>query len=59
MSLIVARCSPSDSGRLGTHLPEAVRSIMIDADVAVMLWTDSRGVKCQAAGLDDGAAQHR
>ena len=32
MRLIVARCSAHYSGRLDTHLPEALRLIMIKAD---------------------------
>jgi RecB family endonuclease NucS len=43
MRLIVARCSAQYSGRLETHLPEAVRLLMIKADGTVMLWADGGG----------------
>jgi endonuclease len=38
--LIVARCSVDYSGRLSTHLPEAVRLLMIKADGGVSIWHD-------------------
>jgi endonuclease len=38
--LIIARCSARYTGRLQTHLPEAIRLIMIKADGTVMLWAD-------------------
>jgi endonuclease len=41
--LIVARCSVSYSGRLTTHLPEAVRLLMIKADGTFMVWSDTSG----------------
>ncbi|HWV85559.1 MAG TPA: endonuclease NucS [Capillimicrobium sp.] len=40
MRLIVARCAVDYSGRLTTHLPEAVRLIMIKADGGVSIWHD-------------------
>jgi RecB family endonuclease NucS len=40
MRLIVARCSVDYSGRLSTHLPDAVRLIMIKADGGVSIWHD-------------------
>src|ERR671922_3095275 len=41
--LIVARCSVSYSGRLSTHLPEAVRLLMFKADGTFMVWADGGG----------------
>jgi RecB family endonuclease NucS len=41
--LIVARCTVSYSGRLTTHLPEAVRLLMFKADGTFMVWNDSGG----------------
>jgi RecB family endonuclease NucS len=38
--LIVARCSVDYTGRLSTHLPEAVRLLMIKADGGVSIWHD-------------------
>jgi RecB family endonuclease NucS len=38
--LIVARCSIDYTGRLTTHLPEAVRLIMVKADGGVSVWHD-------------------
>jgi endonuclease len=40
MRLIVARCAVDYSGRLSTHLPEAVRLIMVKADGGVSIWHD-------------------
>ncbi len=40
MRLIVARCSIEYTGRLTTHLPEAVRLLMIKADGGVSVWHD-------------------
>ena len=45
MRLIVARCTVTYTGRLSTHLPEALRLIMIKADGAVMVHADSGGYK--------------
>src|SRR5919109_452711 len=41
--LIVARCSVSYSGRVSTHLPEAVRLLMFKADGTFMVWADGGG----------------
>jgi RecB family endonuclease NucS len=38
--LIVARCAVDYTGRLSTHLPEAVRLLMIKADGSVSIWHD-------------------
>jgi endonuclease len=40
MRLLVARCSVDYTGRLSTHLPEAVRLLMIKADGGVSIWHD-------------------
>jgi RecB family endonuclease NucS len=40
MRLLVARCSVDYTGRLTTHLPEAVRLLMIKADGGVSIWHD-------------------
>jgi endonuclease len=40
MRLIVAQCSVDYSGRLTTHLPEAVRLLMFKADGGVSIWHD-------------------
>lgn len=45
MRLIVARCSATYQGRVTTHLPEAVRLLMVKADGTVMLWSDGGGAK--------------
>src|SRR5665648_184957 len=45
MRLIVARCFIDFSGRLTTHLPEAVRLLMIKADGTFMVWSDGGGSK--------------
>ena len=47
MRLIVARCSVHYSGRLATHLAEAMRLLMIKADGTFMVWADhgSQSVK--------------
>ncbi|MGD0713454.1 MAG: hypothetical protein ABSB24_04625 [Gaiellaceae bacterium] len=45
MRLIVARCEVSYKGRASTHLPEAIRLLMIKADGTVMLWSDGGGPK--------------
>jgi hypothetical protein len=44
MRLIVARLSAQYTGRLSTHLPEAVRLLMIKSDGTVMIWSDAVGV---------------
>jgi endonuclease len=38
--LVVARCSVEYTGRLTTHLPEAVRLLMLKADGGVSIWHD-------------------
>jgi len=45
MRLIVARCSIDYTGRLTTHLPEAVRLLMIKPDGTFMVWSDGGGQK--------------
>ncbi|MCW3016435.1 MAG: nucS [Solirubrobacterales bacterium] len=40
MRLIVARCSVDYTGRLTTHLPEAVRLIMLKDDGGLSIWHD-------------------
>lgn len=40
MRLIIARCSVDYTGRLTTHLPEAVRLIMVKTDGGVSVWHD-------------------
>ena len=45
MRLIVARCSIDYTGRLTTHLPEAVRLLMIKVDGTFMVWSDGGGQK--------------
>jgi RecB family endonuclease NucS len=47
MRLLVARCSIDYTGRLTTHLGEAVRLLMIKADGTFMVWSDhgSQSVK--------------
>lgn len=43
MRLLVVRCSVHYTGRLKTHLPEAVRLLMIKADGTFMVWADGGG----------------
>jgi len=45
MRLIVARCSVTYTGRGSTHLPEAIRLLMIKADGTFMIWSDGGGSK--------------
>jgi RecB family endonuclease NucS len=45
MRLLVARCEVIYQGRLGAHLPEAVRLVMIKADGSVAIHSDSRAYK--------------
>ena len=47
MRLIVARCEVAYSGRLATVLPMAVRLLVLKADGAVMVHSDSGGYKPQ------------
>lgn len=43
--LIVARCQIDYAGRLSTHLPEAVRLIVVKADGSVLVHCDAGGYK--------------
>lgn len=43
MRLMVARCSIDYAGRLATHLPEALRLLMIKTDGTFMVWSDGGG----------------
>ena len=43
MRLVVARCSVEYTGRLKTHLPEAIRLLMIKKYGTFMVWTDGGG----------------
>jgi RecB family endonuclease NucS len=43
MRLIVARCEVTYTGRLGAHLPESTRLVMIKSDGTVMVWSDNGG----------------
>jgi len=43
--LIVARCEVNYTGRLSTHLPEAVRLLMLKDDSTFMIWSDGGGSK--------------
>jgi RecB family endonuclease NucS len=43
--LIVARCSVTYTGRGSTHLPEAVRLLMLKGDGTFMIWSDGGGAK--------------
>src|ERR1700755_1137621 len=47
MRLMIARCSIDYSGRLETHLAEAMRLLMFKADGTFMVWSDhgSQSVK--------------
>src|SRR5436190_1184376 len=45
--LIIARCSIEYSGRLSTHLPEAVRLLVFKGDGSVLVHSDSGGYKPQ------------
>ena len=45
MRLIVARCEVNYTGRLSTHLPEAVRLLMLKDDSTFMIWSDGGGSK--------------
>ena len=40
MRLLIARCTVDYTGRLTTHLPEAVRLLMFKADGGVSIWHD-------------------
>jgi RecB family endonuclease NucS len=43
--LIVARCSVTYTGRATTHLPEAIRLLMVKEDGTFMIWSDGGGSK--------------
>ena len=43
--LIVARCEVTYTGRATTHLPEAVRLLMLKDDGTFMIWSDGGGSK--------------
>src|SRR6266487_783354 len=45
MRLVIARCSVDYAGRLSTHLPSAVRLLMVKADGSVLLHADGGGYK--------------
>jgi RecB family endonuclease NucS len=45
MRLVIARCSVDYSGRLSTHLPSAVRLLMVKADGSVLVHADGGGYK--------------
>jgi endonuclease len=45
MRLVIARCSVQYSGRLDTHLPEAIRLIMVKADGCVAVHADGGAYK--------------
>ena len=50
--LIVARCAVDYTGRLTTHLPEAVRLLMLKNDGGVSIWHDGgSSVKPQNCGV--------
>jgi endonuclease len=43
MRLLIARCEVTYTGRLSTHLPQAVRLLMIKSDGTFMVWSDGGG----------------
>jgi RecB family endonuclease NucS len=45
MRLVVARCQVEYAGRLSTHLPSAVRLLMVKADGSVLVHSDDGGYK--------------
>ncbi len=45
MRLVIARCSVDYAGRLSTHLPSAVRLLMVKADGSVLVHADGGGYK--------------
>ncbi len=45
MRLVIARCSVDYAGRLSTHLPPAVRLLIVKADGSVLVHTDDGGYK--------------
>jgi len=60
MRLVIARCRVDYTGRLSTHLPSAVRLLMVKADGSVLVHADGGGYKplnwmsapCTLAGED-------
>lgn len=52
MRLIVARCTVDYTGRLSTHLPEAVRLLMVKSDGTFMIWSDGGGQKVKPLNCD-------
>jgi RecB family endonuclease NucS len=45
MRLVIARCSVQYAGRLSTHLPSAVRLLLVKADGSVLVHADYGGYK--------------
>jgi endonuclease len=45
MRLVIARCSVDYAGRLATHLPSAVRLLLVKADGSVLVHADYGGYK--------------
>jgi len=45
MRLVIARCSIDYSGRLSTHLPSAVRLLIVKADGSVLVHADGGGYR--------------
>jgi len=45
MRLVIARCSVEYAGRLATHLPSAVRLLLVKADGSVLVHADYGGYK--------------
>jgi RecB family endonuclease NucS len=45
MRLVIARCSVDYDGRLSTHLPSAVRLLVVKADGSVLVHSDGGGYK--------------
>jgi RecB family endonuclease NucS len=45
MRLVIARCSVDYAGRLSTHLPAAVRLLLVKADGSVLVHADGGGYK--------------
>lgn len=45
MRLVIARCSVDYAGRLSTHLPSAVRLLVVKADGSVLVHADGGGYK--------------
>jgi endonuclease len=45
MRLVIARCSVDYAGRLSTHLPSAIRLLLVKADGSVLVHADGGGYK--------------